>query len=231
MSLTSPCTRPSLLTRPTPFTIAWKTRTLLYRLFFFLPLIPALPCLYFSLFLPRTVLSLPLSSSLPYTMLLSSSELTLISIGVTVLVTAFKRLRTWRQDRAFAGSHGCQRPVRLSRLRNIVEQVKSIKSHTWLEMWCHRYSTVGTTFESATVTFEPIIFTNDPENIKTILATDFKTFELGDRRRQLMGPLVGPGVFSNDGLAWSHSRVSEEGESRGRRGKPRTALTMIGCRR
>lgn len=137
------------------------------------------------------------------------SGLTLIPIGVISVVTAINWLGTWRQDRAFADSHGCKPPAKLSRLQNIIQQVKAIRSHTWLDMWCHRYSEVGSTFESATVSIEPIIFTNEPENIKTILATDFKTFELGERRRRLMGPLVGPGIFSNDGQAWKHSRVSE----------------------
>ncbi|ORY13585.1 cytochrome P450 [Clohesyomyces aquaticus] len=74
-------------------------------------------------------------------------------------------------------------------------------------MWIDRYQQIGKTFESATVSIQPIIFTIEPENIKTILATDFDSFELGSRRRTLMGPIVGPGIFSNDGAAWKHSRA------------------------
>ena len=173
--------------------------------------------IFFPLLLPFSLsvfasvsLALSLPPSLFVCTMLLSSRLTLIPIGIIIVVAAFKWLRTWIQNRAFAASRGCQPPVRLSRLRNIIQQIKAMRAHTWLDMWCHRYSTVGTTFESATVSIEPIIFTNDPENIKTILATDFKTFELGDRRRRLMGPLLGPGIFSNDGPAWEHSRVSQE---------------------
>ena len=134
-------------------------------------------------------------------------DFALIPIGIIVVVTAIKKLLGWRQDRAFADSHGCKPPAKLSRIQNIKEVLHANKNHTWLDMWYRRYSRVAPTFESATVSFDPIIFTNDPENIKTILATQFSTFDLGYRRKKLMNPIVGPGIFSTDGEAWRHSRV------------------------
>lgn len=142
--------------------------------------------------------------------MLELSRITIILIGIIVLVTTLNRLQRWRRNRAFSAAHGCQPPARLSRFRNLIQQIKAIKSHTWLDMWCRRYSTVAATFESATVSIDPIIFTNEPENIKAMLSTDFESFDLGDRRRRLVGPLLGPGIFSNDGPAWRHSRVSGE---------------------
>lgn len=44
--------------------------------------------------------------------------------------------------------------------------------------------------------------TVDPENIKAILATQFKDFELGPLRAGSMGPLLGHGVFTSDGKEW-----------------------------
>lgn len=44
--------------------------------------------------------------------------------------------------------------------------------------------------------------TVDPENIKAILATQFKDFEMGPLRQNLLGPLLGPGVFTSDGKEW-----------------------------
>ena len=44
--------------------------------------------------------------------------------------------------------------------------------------------------------------TVDPENIKAILATQFKDFELGPLRFNLLGPLVGHGIFTTDGKDW-----------------------------
>ncbi|KAF2786950.1 cytochrome P450 52A12 [Melanomma pulvis-pyrius CBS 109.77] len=52
----------------------------------------------------------------------------------------------------------------------------------------------------------PAIFTLEPENIKTILATKFKDFGLGESRNNNFFPLLGFGIFSSDGKAWEHSR-------------------------
>jgi hypothetical protein len=48
--------------------------------------------------------------------------------------------------------------------------------------------------------------TSDPEIVKALLATNFKDFGLGTRRRS-MGPLLGQGIFTSDGATWEHSRV------------------------
>ncbi|KAJ5678691.1 n-alkane-inducible cytochrome p450 protein [Penicillium macrosclerotiorum] len=48
-------------------------------------------------------------------------------------------------------------------------------------------------------------FTTDPENVEAILSTSFKDYGLGSRRLASF-PLLGEGIFSQDGLAWKHSR-------------------------
>lgn len=44
--------------------------------------------------------------------------------------------------------------------------------------------------------------TVDPENVKAMLATQFKDFELGPLRMNLFGPLLGHGIFTSDGQEW-----------------------------
>ncbi|KAI4151098.1 MAG: hypothetical protein LQ340_003693 [Diploschistes diacapsis] len=62
-------------------------------------------------------------------------------------------------------------------------------------------------------TFEHSIFGNhaittmEPKNIQAILATQFKDFSLGERRRKWLTPLLGVGIFTSDGSAWEHSRA------------------------
>ncbi|MCJ1440384.1 MAG: hypothetical protein MMC23_000867 [Stictis urceolatum] len=51
------------------------------------------------------------------------------------------------------------------------------------------------------------IVTNDPENLKAILATQFHDFTLGPRRRNIFFPLLGNGIFTADGRLWEHSRA------------------------
>ncbi|KAL1890343.1 hypothetical protein Sste5346_008345 [Sporothrix stenoceras] len=48
-------------------------------------------------------------------------------------------------------------------------------------------------------------FTTDPENIEAILSTNFKDYILGSRRLASF-PLLGEGIFSQDGTPWKHSR-------------------------
>lgn len=46
------------------------------------------------------------------------------------------------------------------------------------------------------------IVTVDPENIKSLLATQFKNFELGNSRRGSYEPFIGKGIFTSDGSHW-----------------------------
>lgn len=51
-----------------------------------------------------------------------------------------------------------------------------------------------------------ILLTVDPEVVKTILATQFKDYSLGQRYEQ-MAPLLGNGIFTLSGDGWKHSRA------------------------
>ncbi|KAK8136875.1 n-alkane-inducible cytochrome P450 [Apiospora sp. TS-2023a] len=48
-------------------------------------------------------------------------------------------------------------------------------------------------------------FTTEPDNIEAILCTNFEDYGLGTRRLASF-PLLGEGIFSQDGSAWRHSR-------------------------
>ncbi|KAG5357117.1 Cytochrome P450 52A13 [Yarrowia sp. C11] len=48
--------------------------------------------------------------------------------------------------------------------------------------------------------------TVDPENLKAVLATQFKDFCLGERHAQFL-PVLGNGIFTLDGQGWQHSRA------------------------
>ena len=51
-----------------------------------------------------------------------------------------------------------------------------------------------------------IIATIEPAIIKTILATDFDSYSLGDSRKKMMIPFLGQGILTTDGPAWQRSR-------------------------
>ncbi|KAK0101499.1 hypothetical protein ONS95_006668 [Cadophora gregata] len=51
------------------------------------------------------------------------------------------------------------------------------------------------------------IFTADEKNIQAVLATQFNDFDLGPTRRGNFWPLLGNGIFTQDGSGWEHSRA------------------------
>lgn len=51
-----------------------------------------------------------------------------------------------------------------------------------------------------------VVFTVEAENVKTVLATNFKDYELPAARKRAFYPLLGFGIFTNDGADWKHSR-------------------------
>ena len=51
-----------------------------------------------------------------------------------------------------------------------------------------------------------MFFTVEAENVKTILATKFKDYELTYRRKTIFSSLLGHGIFTNEGADWKHSR-------------------------
>ncbi|RKF53380.1 Cytochrome P450 52A12 [Golovinomyces cichoracearum] len=52
-----------------------------------------------------------------------------------------------------------------------------------------------------------LLSTNDEENIKAMLAVQFKDFEFGDCRKGSFWPLLGNGIFTQEGPSWEHSRA------------------------
>ncbi|KAL8819107.1 MAG: hypothetical protein Q9191_007804 [Dirinaria sp. TL-2023a] len=54
--------------------------------------------------------------------------------------------------------------------------------------------------------FGPRVYhTLDPKNVETVLSTDFEKFGFGARRGVFL-PLLGDGIFTQEGAAWRHSR-------------------------
>ncbi|KAF2426531.1 cytochrome P450 [Tothia fuscella] len=54
---------------------------------------------------------------------------------------------------------------------------------------------------------QKIILTAEPKIVQAVLATKFKDFETGARRRGQFGALLGYSIFTSDGDFWAHSRA------------------------
>ena len=53
---------------------------------------------------------------------------------------------------------------------------------------------------------QPLYFTAEPENVKAVLATNFKSYGIAAEREVVLGPFLGKGIFTSDGEEWKHSR-------------------------
>ncbi|KAI6033800.1 cytochrome P450 [Pisolithus microcarpus] len=70
------------------------------------------------------------------------------------------------------------------------------------DQYCQEYGPVV----NVRVVFEDRIFTTEPEHIKAILATQFKSFEKGPVLWDQLSGLLGTGVFNSDGETWKLHR-------------------------
>jgi cytochrome P450 len=53
---------------------------------------------------------------------------------------------------------------------------------------------------------QSLVTTSDPENIQALLATKFHDFDMGPARKDSFYDLLGMGIFTAEGEAWSHFR-------------------------
>lgn len=124
---------------------------------------------------------------------------------------------TGARHRAFAKKHGC-RPLTqrvntvfptwlpILGIDVVMNEWRVGKSHTTVKSWARSMTQAGAHTISVNIFGDPLFMTDDPENVKTILATDFDKWSLGEGRINEMSEYLGMGVFTNEGKAWKHSR-------------------------
>lgn len=109
----------------------------------------------------------------------------------------------------FADTHGCQKPPAIAGgILGLAEWWELVKASRQGEGLTHLIARFDYSY-THTVRFlsQEIIATAEPQNAKTILATSFNDFEIGQRRRTTFAPVLGDGIFTLDGAGWEHSRA------------------------
>ncbi|KAI1343750.1 cytochrome P450 [Xylariaceae sp. FL0016] len=109
--------------------------------------------------------------------------------------------------------HGCE-PIpiyenNLFGVRFLMETAENLKKHTLLEHRQHLLNTLGHTLKQRQFpdNFETIT-TDDPENIKTILATKFEDWNIPKIRIESFLPVLGRhSIFTTNGPEWQHTRA------------------------
>ncbi|KAL8731062.1 MAG: hypothetical protein Q9181_004449 [Wetmoreana brouardii] len=87
----------------------------------------------------------------------------------------------------------------------LVLNAQAFKERRLLEHSRQRFLRNGNTF-NLKIAFTDMVFTIEPDNLKSMLATNFEIWNLPDRRKEAFAPLFGKGIFTTDGAAWQHSR-------------------------
>ncbi|KAM3500514.1 hypothetical protein MY11210_009503 [Beauveria gryllotalpidicola] len=131
------------------------------------------------------------------------------------IVTLYILQQLWIEysHRQRARALGCKAPfLRQGKLPlsvdHLYKALKALKEDEFLNLELRTHADLGglTTFHQASLG-RKIIMTTDPENIKAMLATQFKDFGLGPIRYKVLEPLLGRGIFTSDGKDWQHSRA------------------------
>lgn len=143
---------------------------------------------------------------------MTTSSYALFALAATLLYVVLNQIKTYLDNRAFIKTHGCQKPFALPQTERIIgyhaykNQKVNSKARRILFSALERYREFNVNSFQVTVLGRTFISTIEPENVKAILATNFKDFGLG-QREEAFGPLLGKGIFTSDGAHWEHSRV------------------------
>lgn len=134
---------------------------------------------------------------------------TLFAVAVVHFLLA--QLRISRRRRVLVATTGCKLPSPYPHkdpfgFDMVRESIETFKSKTFLARQCLQYDLYGTTFSSRYM-HQPIINTIDPENIQSVLSTNFDSYGIGWRRKDAFEPLLGKSLFQLDGHAWATSRA------------------------
>lgn len=96
-------------------------------------------------------------------------------------------------------------PDNIIGIKAVTGNIKASKEHRLMAHNRARFLRIGHN-TNMRFFFTDLMQTVEPENIKTILAMDFKKWSLGNRRKDAFVPLLGHGIFTTDGAAWQASR-------------------------
>lgn len=138
------------------------------------------------------------------------------AIAAFLLYKAYQALRGFVVDRlaaAKAKKLGCQdAPKRRHRLPYGIDMMQRLmqadREQLVPTLFVRRFEEDGAwTIRDSLLGGSTFYVTCEPRIVQAVLATQFQDFALGDKRRAIFGPLLGKGIFTEDGRDWEHSRA------------------------
>lgn len=136
----------------------------------------------------------------------------LIPAGCFILYRLYYEFTVGSTRRLRMREHGCEPvPTVFNRepllgLQFILTRSKQVKKHNWLGFTQKHFASLGLNTCQINVMGKQIFYTIEPENLKTIHSSNFKIWGIPPNRKKRVVPLIGDGVFTNDGHEWTLSR-------------------------
>ena len=121
-------------------------------------------------------------------------------VTIFIFFLAAKYIYSQSQTHLIKLTTNCHSPINIPQLDPFLGldifrlQLKALREHKVLEVGKARFEKYGRTW-SVRMMGKTLINTIEPENIKAVLATEFKNFGLGERQRAF-DPLLGKGIFT-----------------------------------
>jgi cytochrome P450 len=135
---------------------------------------------------------------------------------VALLVThrIYWELTTGVRHRSLARQHGALPPKSLNTrwsncifgLDLLLRNIGAFKEHRLLQAWTDLLRDHNAHTVSMNLMGQKLFITDDPDNTKAVLATDFDAWSLGQERIKQLSDILGHGIFSTEGAAWKVSR-------------------------
>jgi len=136
------------------------------------------------------------------------------TVVLLVVVWLLYKLAKWYNDLRWAKKFNCKPVTHVKKDwtmgLSLIKPMLEAKAQGRLLEWnvCQFYDKDDPTADTFSMRMAgtDVITTRNPENIKSVLATNFNDFGLGVRH-EMLGPLLGDGIFTLDGNGWKHSRT------------------------
>lgn len=138
---------------------------------------------------------------------------TSLSILLYFCFLVSQKLRRYLAIRALTRKHGCQNPPSLTQWDPFFGLDLLLTQYFAGPKIRSRNRFLQSLFTSHSHTFKTHLygstqlFTICPSNIKAIYSSDFESWGVGPVRGFVFGPLLGPGMMTEDGPVWKHSRA------------------------
>ena len=119
---------------------------------------------------------------------------------------------TWLARRTRASRHQCSPPPALPQksllmgVDIILDTISAVRSRELLNRIQKTYQRQGNTLTKQ-ILLSSTICTIEPENLKSILSTNFRRYGITGVRKNALLPFLGHSILLADGTAWTHARA------------------------